>query len=123
MLQGVTRKPLNRADTDEELVDLVAKVLQSPQALSTARSLIAWASEALAAATSEAREGSAFTRRFLAVNHAIHRGKKRSGRRRGASNRRVAVQPRHAIEVVAVAGKIRQTKMLHDGDDHRVAAE
>ncbi|HVA48333.1 MAG TPA: hypothetical protein VNH11_18345 [Pirellulales bacterium] len=48
-LSGVTKKPVNRADSDQELVDLVGKVLQSPQVLSAAQSLIARASEALAA--------------------------------------------------------------------------
>jgi hypothetical protein len=48
-LLGVTKKPVNRADSDQELVDLVGKVLQSPHVLSAAQSLIARASEALAA--------------------------------------------------------------------------
>ncbi|HJT34208.1 MAG TPA: hypothetical protein VJ783_19330 [Pirellulales bacterium] len=45
----ITKKPDNRADSDQELVDLVAKVLQSPHVLSAAQSLIARASAALAA--------------------------------------------------------------------------
>lgn len=48
VLLGGTKKPVNRADSDQELVDLVAKVLQSPEVLSAAQSLIARASEALA---------------------------------------------------------------------------
>ncbi|MCI0486824.1 MAG: hypothetical protein L0229_09510 [Blastocatellia bacterium] len=38
----------NKADSDVEFTDIIAKVLQSPQVLSTAQSLIARASEALA---------------------------------------------------------------------------
>lgn len=49
------KKPVNRADSDQELVDLVAKVLRSPQVLSAAQSLIARAGEALAAKESRQR--------------------------------------------------------------------
>ncbi len=43
------KKPANRADSDQELTEMVAKVLQSPYVVSAAQSLIARANDALAA--------------------------------------------------------------------------
>ena len=49
------KTPVNRADSDQELIEIVAKVLRSPYVISTAQSLIARASDALAAKEQQAQ--------------------------------------------------------------------
>jgi hypothetical protein len=46
-LGELANKPINRADSDQEFIALVSKVLKSPQVLSAAQSLIARATDAL----------------------------------------------------------------------------
>ena len=46
LVGGEGKKPANRADSDKELIELVAKVLRSPYVVSVAQSLIARAEDA-----------------------------------------------------------------------------